>query len=172
MAAKKSSTFFLRASQNIDNDTNFFEGEIDLGAYVNVLGKSVLAIKSVQVSISDSTGRMADITAGNAAAFSWQLTTQSQADVVLISDKSVIASGGGSALEQGTGTIATDWSEWDVGPQAFVTEEGYLVATESMYLGGSATTGFAADVYVSLILECQVVTLDVQDGIALALSQQ
>jgi hypothetical protein len=47
-----------------------------------------------------------------------------------------------------------------------------MVANESMYLGGSATTGWTENIFVSLILECQVVTMDVQDGVALALSQQ
>ncbi len=172
MATKKTSTFFIRMSQNIDNDNNFNEGEHDMGAYVNVLGKSVLSIKSIQVSITDANGRMPDISATNAAGFSWQLTTQSQADIVLISNKSVVGSGGGSALEQGAGTNSTAWSDWDVGPHHFTTDDGYLIATESLYLGGSATTGWTEDVYVSLILECQVVTMDVQDGVALALSQQ
>jgi len=172
MAAKKTSTFYVRLDQNIDNDNAFHQGETDLGAYVNVLGKSVLSIKSVQVAVQDSGGRMPDVSASTAAAFSWQLTTQSQTDLVRSSDRSIVASGGGSAFEQGAGTIATQWSDWDVGPHHFQTDEGYMVATESLYLGGSATAGFPQDVYISLILECQVVTMDVQDGVALALSQQ
>jgi len=172
MAAKRTSTFFLRFNQNLQDDNTFYQGENDIGAYVNVLDKAVLSIKSIQVSVSDSTGRMPNITSGEGAAFSWQLTTQSQTDVVLLSDNSVVASGGGSAEEKGTGQIAVNWSDWDIGPSHFTTDLGYMVATESLYLGGSASTGFAEDVYVSLLLECQVVTMDVQDGVALALSQQ
>lgn len=169
---KKTSTFFLRLTQDIDDDNAFKQGENDIGAYVNVLDKSVLSIKSVQVAITDSAGRMAGMDAGESGAYSWQLTTQSQSDMVLISDKSVVASGGGSATEVGSNDIAINWSQWDVGPHHYQTDEGYLVATESLYLGGSATTHWAENLHVSLILECQVITMDVQDGVALALSQQ
>lgn len=172
MAAKKTSTFFIRVDLDIDNDNNFHEGELDLGAYVNVLGKSVLSIKSVQAAITDINGRMPDLTASTAAAYSWQLTTQSQTATVRISDNSVVAAGGGTAIEGGTGTIATNWSDYSVGPHHYQTDDGYLVATESMYIGGSATTQWTENLFVALILECQVVTMDVQDGVALALSQQ
>ena len=172
MAKSMTSTFYVRVDQDIDNDNGFYQGEIDLGAYVNVLGKSVLSIKSVQVALTDAGGRMPDITASVSAAYSWQLTTQSQTNIVRISDNSVIAAGGGTAAEAGAGTISTGYSEFSVGPHHFQTDDGYMVATESMYLGGSATTGWTENIFVSLILECQVVTMDVQDGVALALSQQ
>jgi len=172
MATKKTSTFYVRVDQDIDNDNAFHQGELDLGAYVNVLGKSVLSVKSVQTAITDSNGRMPDMTAANAGAFSWQLTTQSQDATVRISDNSVVAAGGGSAYESGAGTIAVNWSDFSVGPHHYQTDDGYLIATESLYLGGSATTEWTENLFVSLILECQVVTMDVQDGVALALSQQ
>lgn len=172
MARKRTSTFFLRADQNINDDNVFYEGEIDLGAYVNVLDKAVLSIKSIQCAYTGADGQMPNIQAGEAAAAQWQLTTQSQSTHVLISDKSVVASGLLTAFEQGSSTIATIPQEFDVGPNAFRTDDGYFVATESLYLGGSATSKWAEEVTVSLILECQVVTMDVQDGVALALSQQ
>jgi len=172
MAAKKTATFYVRMDLNLDNDNAFHQDEIDLGAYVNVLGRSVLSVKSVQTAITDINGRMPDITAGDGAAYSWQLSTQSQAATIRISDNSIVAAGGGTAIEQGAGTIAGSWSEYSVGPHHYQTDDGYLVATESLFLGGSATTNWTEDVYVSLILECQVVTMDVQDGVALALSQQ
>ena len=87
----KSDSFFIRKTQNIDNTNTFQQGSIDLGAYVDALGKSVLRIHNIAVSFTDSGGRAID-TAGEAAA-QFQLTTQSQSDIVLASDKSVIASG-------------------------------------------------------------------------------
>ena len=49
---------------------------------------------------------------------------------------------------------------------------GYLIAVEQMYLGGSATTTFSGDVYISVVLECSVETLSQSAAMALALSQQ
>lgn len=173
MARKKTSTFYVRGSLNIDNDGNFNQTEIDLGAYVNVLSKAVLSIKSIQWAFTDSNWRMPDITSGSAAAAQAQLTTQSQTAHVSLADKSLVGSNLITAMESGDGTIATPVSDvLDIGPMSFRSEEGYLVATESIFLGGSATSGWSEDVYVSVILECQVVTMDIEDGVALALSQQ
>lgn len=165
---KKTSTFFIRATTNLQDDNNFYFSEIDLGAFVNVLDKAVLKILAIEAAMSDSAGRITGITDNSAA--QWQLTTQEQSDNVLISDKSLIASG-----MYVTGAVDNNFpqngAQWmDTGPQTW--SDGYLVATESIYLGGSATSTFTEDVYVSVILECQVMTMDIQDGVALALSQQ
>ena len=41
-----------------------------------------------------------------------------------------------------------------------------------MYLGGSASTDFAGDVYITVVIECTVETLSQSAAMALALSQQ
>jgi hypothetical protein len=56
----KSDSFFIRASLNTDNTNAFFQDAIDLGAYVDALGKSVLRIHNIAVSVTDSTGRSPD----------------------------------------------------------------------------------------------------------------
>ena len=163
----KSDSFFIRKTQNIDNTNTFQQGSIDLGAYVDALGKSVLRIHNIAVSFTDSGGRAIDTAAEAAAQF--QLTTQSQSDIVLASDKSVIASG--MLTADGAGTVPTYVShDFDVLPQQWT--NGYLVGVEQIYLGGSASTGFAEDVYVSLVMECTVETMTSNAAMALALSQQ
>lgn len=163
----KTDSFFIRATQNIDNDNSFNQGTIDLGAYVDALGKSVLRIHNVAVSFTDSAGRAID-TASEAAA-QFQLTTQTQSAIVLASDKSLIASG--MMIADGAGGVPTYVShDADVLPQQW--NNGYLVGVESIYLGGAASTGFAEDVYVSLVMECTVETLSSSAAMALALSQQ
>ena len=90
----KSDSFFIRAHLEVDNSGSFVQTEIDLGAYVDALGKSVLRIHNIAVSLSDDTGNAATVLAGSdSAAAQFQLTTQTQSDTVLASNKSVIASG-------------------------------------------------------------------------------
>ncbi len=163
----KTDSFFIRKTVDIDNTNAFKQGAIDLGAYVDALGKSVLRIHNVAVTFSDATGRSNTVTAEAAAQF--QLTTQSQGDIVLPSDKSVIASG--KINVDGAGGVATYVSQdYDVLPQHW--RNGYLVGVEQIYLGGAASTGFAGDVYVSLVMECTVETMTSASAMALALSQQ
>ena len=163
----KSDSFFIRKTQNIDNDNSFNQGSIDLGAYVDALGKSVMRIHNIAVAFTDANGKAIDTAAEAVAQF--QLTTQSQSDIVLASDKSLIASG--MVVADGAGGVPTYIShDADILPQQWT--NGYLVGVEQIYLGGAASTGFAEDVYVSLVLECTVETMTSNAAMALALSQQ
>lgn len=163
----KSDSFFIRKSLNIDNDNGPEQTSIDLGAYVDALGKSVLRIHNIAVTFSDSTGR--SNTVNSPAAAQYQLTTQSQTDIVLPSDKSVIASG--RIHVDGTAGVASYVShDMDVAPQHWT--NGYLVGVEQIYLLGAASTGFGDDVFVSVVLECTVETMTSNAAMALALSQQ
>jgi hypothetical protein len=174
----KSDSFFIRASLNTDNTNAFFQDAIDLGAYVDALGKSVLRIHNIAVSVTDSTGRSPDILAGGSsgeaknAATSFQLTTQSQVDMVLASDKSVIASGlvNASNLDNADGVASIVSESLDNLPQLWT--NGYLVAVDTMYIGGSSSTNWKEDVYVTVTMECTVETMSQAAAMALALSQQ
>jgi hypothetical protein len=163
----KSDSFFIRKTVNIDNTNAFFQGTIDCGAYVDALGKSVLRIHNLAVTFSDSSGRSVIVASEAAAQF--QLTTQQQSDIVLPSDKAVIASG--RLTVDGAGGVATYVSQdFDVLPQHWT--NGYLVGVEQIYLGGAASTGFSENVYVSVVMECTVETMTSNAAMALALSQQ
>lgn len=168
----KSDSFFIRKTLDIGNTNTFFEDSIDLGAYVDALGKSVLRIHNVQVMYSDNTGRSSQVDPASYGVAQFQLTTQSQSNIVLASDKSVISTGRihiqnmlGAA---GIGGPIQDVN--DVNVQHWT--NGYLVGVEQIYLGGSASTAFVGDVYVSVVLECTVETLGSSAAMALALSQQ
>ena len=111
--------------------------------------------------------------ASDSAAVNYQLTTQKQSDIVLASDKSIIASG----LLTGINSFTTDefpqlYHDADVLPQQWT--NGYLIATENIYLGGSGSAGLVAadDVTISIVLECTVETMSQAPAMALALSQQ
>lgn len=170
----KSDSFFIRATQNIEDDGNYYEGEIDLGAYVDALGKSVLRIHNIAVAFTDQNGRAADLITGGtiAAAAQFQLVTQTQADIIVASNKSVVASGMINAYRTKTGSGVADSvsDQFDNLPQLWT--NGYLVAVDSIYLGGSATDKWNEDVYVSITMECTVETMSQASAMALALSQQ
>lgn len=169
----KTDTFFIRATLNAGNTNAYAEEAIDLGTYVNALEKSVLRIKSVQVAYSDSTGRSSQIAPNDVGVAQYQLTTQSQTDIILPSDNAVIASGKvhlyNDLAAAGLATMVSDAN--DLNPVTFGTD-GYIVAVDTIFLGGSSSTAFSGNNYISVILECQVETLTTAKAMALALSQQ
>lgn len=164
----KTDSFFIRTTKDLGNTNTYHEKSIDLGAFVDALGKSVLRIHNIDVAFTDNTGRSNVVSAPCAAQF--QLLTQSQTDIVLPSDKSVVASG--RVNVDGAGSSLPTWTgnNLDIGPQHWT--NGYLVGVETMYLGGAASTGFDGDVYCTVVMECTVETLSEKAAMALALSQQ
>jgi len=170
----KSDSFFIRHTTNIGNTATFAETPIDLGAYVDALGKSVLRIHNIAVTMSDSTGTTSEVSATgndpfNGAAAQFQLTTQTQTDTVLPSDKAVISSGRLVAIGDG-GVPSGVWEAFDNLPQLWT--NGYLVAVDQIYLGGEASANFDGAVYCSITMECTVETMTQAAAMALALSQQ
>ena len=173
----KTDAFFIRQTLNADNDNSFQQEEIDLGAFVDALGKSVLRIHSVEAVWSDNAGTSTLIADQTAAAAQWQLTTQSQTSIVRADNKSLIASGRVvcAASSIFVGLVGDHYpgdinDAFDVGPQQW--KKGYLVGVDSIYLGGSASTDWTGNQYVTVILECTVETLSANAAMALALSQQ
>ena len=172
----KTDSFFIRKAITLDNNGDFNQETVDLGAYVDALGKSVLRIHNIAVQYSDTSGGTPDVTKVTPAACDWQLTTQSQTAMVLAgNNKSVVASGRMLAYttdETNPSSVPSMvHDDFDVAPQHWT--NGYLIGVESMYVSGNTTTtGWAEDLVVSLILECQSETLSKEAAMALALSQQ
>jgi hypothetical protein len=166
----KSDSFFIRASTDF-NGTVYAQSSIDLGAYVDALGKSVLRIHNIAVQYGGPLGVPASPAAANIVA-AFQLTTQSQGAMVNPTDKSLIASGKLCVgFDSATQTIASTAESLDIAPQHWT--NGYLVGVEQIYLGVDQTFAmFTADEPVSIILECTVETLSSSAAMALALSQQ
>lgn len=161
----KSDSFFIRAGVDT-NGTTYAQASIDLGAYVDALGKSVLRIHNIAVQYGTPMASYAGpVNTSNSVAF--QLTTQSQADMVTVEDKSVIASG---KLAVATGPAIVDMmsESLDVAPQHW--SNGYLVGVEQIYLAVDQTAALTNGVQV--VLECTVETLSQNAAMALALSQQ
>jgi len=173
----KTDSFFIRHTTNLQDDESFYFSPIDLGAYVDALGKAVLRIHNISISYTNSAGapiEMTGSTNGTSAVASFQLTTQTQSGFVLPGEnKSVIASGRTNAYCFGTSgdsfpSITSD--ALDNAPQLW--ENGYLVGVETLYFGGAASTGWKEDVYCSIVMECTSESLTQAAAMALALSQQ
>lgn len=171
----KTDSFFIRKSITLAGSAAFAQSSIDLGAYVDALGKAVLRVHNIAVQYSDANGGTPDCSSQVNAAADFQITTQTQTNMVIAGDnKSVVASGRIVAYnEDTTGTAVPTYvsQDLDVAPQSW--NQGYLIGVEQIYLGGRRTNlGWAEDVVVSIIMECTSETLSKEAAMALALSQQ
>lgn len=171
----KTDHFYIRSTVN-NNTANFEQTEIDLGAFVDALGKSVLRIHSISVHFDDSTnaGQGPALLANNSNVLQWQLTTQSQAAATDLNDKSVISMGMQNFAAEGFAGLT---SVQEVGDRVDQTwEEGYLIAVEQIFFalqgGQQAGWSVAGDVTATLILDCTVESMTKESAMALALSQQ
>ena len=144
----RSDSFFIRADVLVDDSATFASTSIDLGSYVDALGKSVLRIHNVTASITtgigaaDGPGVGPKMDAGTGDSCSWQLTTQDQVAMVLPSNRAVVSSGAVWAFNaDGASAVPATAYEADMLPQEWT--NGYLVAVESLQLGASAGTNWA-----------------------------
>ena len=166
-------TFLIRASVNAGKAGTFAQTEIDLGSYTN-LGSSkpeVLRIHNIHTILSNSAGEIPKMTndvAGNAA---WQLTTQSQSALVLMTDDSFVAGGTGafrnpdSAEEPPSQVLVETLLAQDL-------EAGSVIAVPTLYLGGYAGSEWTQDVFFSVMLECSTEAMSKANAVSLAISQQ
>ena len=164
----KSDSFFIRA--RVAAGASYAETDVDLGAYVDALGKSVLRIHNVQVQYTKDGAIMDALdntsAGGTNGIFRWQLTTQQQSSMVLADNKSLVSAGSlavvGGATQNYFETIDQNPQEWT---------NGYLVAVEQIYLAGQKGSGME-DANICVVLECTVESLNQSAAMALALSQQ
>lgn len=165
----KSDSFFIRAK--LQTTATFGQVAIDLGAYVDALGKSVLRIHRISPQYVYGTfGNPNIAVAGVDGRAAWQLTTQSQQALVDCTDKSLISSGqvhAASEVLANSFSVITETT--DINPEDWT--NGYLVGVEQIYLGGEAS-GWDNDPDICLMIECTVETLSSSAAMALALSQQ
>ena len=163
----RTDSFFIRAQVNTDT-TNYNETAIDLGAYVDALGKSVLRIHNVQVQYGTAGESVANLSPSVITDVSFQLTTQSQTSLVDLNNRSVVASGQLAIAADAGSDLSILAESLDAGPQHWT--DGYLIAVEQMYLG--VDQGINALSAVSIVMECTVESMTQAAAMALALSQQ
>ncbi|GAH00817.1 unnamed protein product, partial [marine sediment metagenome] len=120
----RSDSFFIRADLNAGGSSatghgDYFQTDIDLGAYVDALGKSVLRIHNIAVSLTDTLGTSPEITGEEEAAAQFWVTTQSQTAAILPSNRAVISSGNvlASRAVSGNGLSSRQYEAFDNLPQ-------------------------------------------------------
>jgi len=163
----RSDSFFIRATVETDG-TTFAQTSIDLGSFVDALGKTVLRIHNTSVSYQ-SAGTAPVVPANNNVVCGFQLTTQSQGDLVGAINRSTISTGT-LMISGDAGGVAQSVNEsLDIAPQHW--KGGYLVAVESIFFGVDQSIASMID-EVTIVLECTVETMTASASMALALSQQ
>ena len=164
----RSDSFFIRATVPttalLYNQVN-----IDLGSFVDALGKTVMRIHNASISYGSPLDPLGAPAAVNNVA-AWQLTTQSQTALVGSGNRSTISSGKLTVISDPTAvTPAIITESLDIAPQEWT--GGYLVAVESIFLGVDQLATDLVD-EVTIVLECTVETMTASASMALALSQQ
>jgi len=173
-ARKKTDAFFIRARVNAGNSNVQGITTVDLGAYVDALGQSVLRIHNIATEVCDINGGTLTVAGNTSASLRMALTTSYPSAALtspILSDNGTVATGYLIAFNDQAATeipshVQDDFDELDQHWNA-----GYLVAVDNMYLSGIASTGFAEDAYVAICLECTVEKMDERSAIALSLSQ-
>lgn len=165
----KSDSFFIRKTI-ATSGTTYAETAIDMGAYVDALGKSVVRIHTLAVQYGSPTAVVGVGTPGGTATTAFQLTTQSQSAMVSADDRSLISSGRLLGANDPASTSLSVLSEHlDVAPQTW--RNGYLIGVEQIYLATDSVDTAMVD-EITVVLECTVETLSQSAAMALALSQQ
>jgi hypothetical protein len=175
----KSDAFYIRAT--VTGNATYAQAEIDLGSFVNlgVKNSTLLRIHSVQCAVRDANNHEDPVSAASAYGIGWQLTTESQSDLVYMSDKSVVASGqctgyNGQIAEDGSASadFATAFitDAYDLNPSEF--KKGYLIGVDTLFLGTESSVTLATGDYrVDLIIECSLENATQSTATSLALSQ-
>ncbi|GAI91554.1 unnamed protein product [marine sediment metagenome] len=164
----KSDSFFIRATVLTDG-TTYNQSSIDLGSFVDALGKTVLRIHNASISYGSPLD-VPFVGVNGAGLTAFQLTTQSQTALVGADNRSTISSGSLYVASGGTPNSTTAVTQvLDIAPQEWT--GGYLVAVESIFLGVDQVALDIVD-QVTIVLECTVETMTAAASMALALSQQ
>lgn len=163
----RSDSFFIRATVDTTT-TNFNQTSIDLGSFVDALGKTVLRIHNISVQYGTAGENVANSSANAISDINYQLTTQSQGALVNLDNRSLISSGQLTVAWDVTQALVTMSEKQNAAPQDWT--NGYLIAVESIFLGVNQGVDLLSE--VSIVLECTVETMTAAASMALALSQQ
>lgn len=169
----RSDSFFIRAELTLDPTSTFTSTTVDLGSFVDALGKTVLRIHNASIQYDHGTSGIPTLAGANSEGVTaWQLTTQSQVAMLRAANRSVISTGSLLAINDTavTNSLSSVTHDMDVAPQTWT--NGYLVAVESLQFAGDHSNSFVNPCTVSLVLECTVETMTAAASMALALSQQ
>jgi len=172
-------SFFIRGRALTDGVGNWSTKEIDLGSFVDALGKTVLRCLNIQVKYRAVGNNGPPVPDGVGSAYiQYVLTTQPLDNSTIIMDlydKSVVASGTMQiCLNGAAGGAATNYyvisETTDAAPQHWT--NGYLVGVDTLYFSVYQDTQMGpGNQAVSFVMECVSEKLTGEAAMALALSQ-
>ena len=176
MATAKTGSFYLTETGTLPAALaagTTVQGEIDLGAYVNVPTGQAIAIESVdfiwQVTSAFS-GEVESMVAGNAA-LCVQLTDLNPGTSLIRADDASLVASGSLNIDQ-SNNVATHTSDLypdNFGPASL--SEAFMVVNDTLYLNAGpfgANVG-GSPVYATARIKCRVVKLSQKDWMAIAI---
>lgn len=180
MPKKDNESFFIRGTVTLPGNGAFTQTQIDLSSYVSALGKSIVRIRSIEGEFCQGDNGAipngAPFMEPDKASFAiWQLTTQSNAGLVSLDDRTTIGKGSLWCRNPDSGVGGNPptqvYSDSHL-PQHY--SNGFLVAVEDIYLGAQAGADWRddTDLTFNIVLECEVLTMTQAAAMALSLSQQ
>jgi hypothetical protein len=172
----KSGTFFLRQYVTT-NGATFTESSLDISSFVNVLQGEVLRVKKAWSEWTSDNGQTingTDVAASGATAGAsamGQVTTQSRTGIINITNNDCMVKDQIYAHVDATANIDMIAPTASLNPVDY--DDGYLVATDSLYFGVDQSTvdGFANNISYSVLLECEIVRMSLSDAQAVLVSQ-
>jgi hypothetical protein len=176
MATAKTGSFYLTETVILEPaaaDQTRVQGDIDLGAYVNVPTGQAIAIDEVDFiwQVSSDYGSDADkMLAGNGA-LTVQVTDLNPGTVFVRADDQALVASGSVNIDQ-TNNISshmTDLYPDNYGPSAL--SEAFMVVNDTLYLvaGNDGAAIGGSHVYCTARIRCRVVKLSSKDWMAIAI---
>jgi len=176
MATSKTGSFYLTETveMTLGSAANSrFQGEIDLGAYVNVPTGQAIAVESVDFvyqAFSDYGGNVNGMLASNGC-ISAQLSDLNPGTQLLRADDQSLIASGQLNIDQANniGTHTSDLYPDNFGPAAL--SEAFMVVNDTMYLvaGNDNAAIGTGSVWVTARVRCRVVKLSTKDWMAIAI---
>lgn len=176
MATAKTGSFYLTETVIIPADSadgTVVQGEIDLGAYVNVATSQALAIEQVDFVFQSGSTFSPFFQAMTSAdsAFSVQLSDLNPGTKNLRADNQSLVASGGLNIDRtaNSGYLTSDLYPDNFGGTAL--SEAFMVVNDSLYLtaGVFGAISGAADVSVTARIKCRVAKLGNKDWMAIAI---
>jgi len=176
MATAKTGSFWLTETVQLaaaSADGTIVQGDIDLGAYVNVPTGQAVAVEQVDFVLQNSTNyeaRAEGMLATNGA-LTFQLSDLNPGTLfVRADDQSLIASGGMNIdVTNNITSHSTDFYPDNFGPASL--SEAFMVVNDTLYLtgGNSGAVVGTSIVFITVRIRCRVVKLSTKDWMAIAI---
>jgi len=179
MARKTSGIFFLRKTLTCLASGVFAQDNIDISSFVNLTRGECLRIRNIWFEWTDTDNLSIDgdnvgaTGAVKGVSCAGQITTDSKTSVHSFGATGMIAK---NNIYAHIGAVKdVDMVQQDTGLNPYDFKDGYIVATDAIYLGSIMPTDadfrFLTDIKLTVLFECETVTLSREDATALLVGQ-